>query len=180
MEVYTNIERMEPYLLARDWDGLERSFEAVCREKAGEAQASRISRVDLTGYEAALRDGLRGAMIAARVVGAKAIYFEYDLDNRWDSTFFACQGYAPRSAGDDDWACEWAADITGPSLEEFGKIYLENDFARNDTAIGSTVYLVARTVAAFGRAAEGLDIGNVALCIGFHDQDPITRLRDQL
>lgn len=108
---------------------------------------------------------------------AAALYFEYDMDNDWQSSFFICNDYTMLSEEDDDWASDWISSVKGPDLKEFAKIYAENGFDYNEEAIGITLYLIIKTVILFGKVAESIEI-NIPICIGFHDQDPIMRIRE--
>jgi hypothetical protein len=175
--VFEELDRMRPIANAERWTDLEREFEVVARRLASDVRADNIRTVDLTAYEAALSKHLRQAYQAARAATAAAIYFEYDLDNGWDSTFFICGAYRPEAAADDDWACDWESDFPGPSLDSFAALYAQNrGFAESPFATGSSLFLVARTVASFGRAALQAGTPPCVLCIGFHDQSPIQRL----
>ncbi|MBJ7968333.1 hypothetical protein JDS84_33600, partial [Bacillus cereus] len=71
---------------------------------------------------------------------AEAIYFEYDMDNDWNSTFFICDEYTKLSEEDDDWASDWISEVEGPDLKEFAQIYNENRFDNNEKALGTTLY----------------------------------------
>jgi hypothetical protein len=101
------------------------------------------------------------------------------LVNHWQSGFYFCEAYSPLSAGDDDWACEFMESLADPQFPELTEIYhtSEGCFDKTPFAQGTTLYLVARTLAAFGRTAEGVDTSKFALCAAFHDQDPIVRFR---
>lgn len=178
MDIFGCIGDMDRYVSRRDWDGLEQAYAGTCQSLAGKDLCSKIERVNLAGYQTSLREGLEKAIDRAITLSAKAVYFEYDLDNDWQSAFFICQNYLPQSVGDEDWASDWEDTIDGPSLPKFGGIYEEDGFNRTDRAIGSTLYLIARTVATFGRAFEGLNAGELAVCMGFHDQEPIMRISE--
>lgn len=131
-------------------------------------------------HQRSLVAALRSTLEHAAAARARALYFEYDLDNDWGGDFFLCERYAPESAGDDDWACDWLADSPGPAFAEASKIYLENHFDRTPMAKGSTLYLVARTVASFGRSCGAIHVQPPAVCIGFHDQSPVFRIRESV
>jgi hypothetical protein len=101
------------------------------------------------------------------------------LDNHWESTFFVCNEYNPQEAEDEEWACDWEIDFEGPNFLPFSELYEMEGFDEDDSAIGSTMYLVARTVLAFARAYdELLEKSTVPVCIAFHDQDPIYRIQE--
>jgi hypothetical protein len=106
---------------------------------------------------------------------AKAIYFEYDLDNDWQGCFFICQNYNLQSSGDDEWACDWVDELEGDDLETFGNLYVPG-FDSTEKAKGVNLYLIVRTVSAFGRCCEIHQNNNFAVCIAFHDHDPVMRI----
>jgi hypothetical protein len=178
MNIYKLMEKMNPFLRARDWEGLESAYNQIARRLAGEMLTVKISAVTLVDYQRALSEKLKLVVKKAEALKAKAIHFEYDLDNDWEGAFFICPDYHLQNIGDDDWACDWMEDFSGPNLPAFGAIYQKHGFDKDDTAIGSTCYLIARTVAAFGRCLEEIKTDGVAVCIAFHDQDPIMRIRE--
>ena len=163
------------------WDGLENEFRETCNRLAGPEQTIRIAAVNLDQYGYALREGLAHAIKRAVELDLSAVYFEYDLDNLWAGDFYLCKYYYPESANDDEWACDWMESLDGPQQEELSDIYLENHFDKTPTAKGSTLYLVARTVALYGRGYSEIETpATLAICIAFHDQDPILRIQHPL
>lgn len=174
-DIYPELEKVRPLLAAGDWSGVERAGQQLCQQHAPHL-AGPIAKVPVAKYEKALRASLLEAFQRA-TPEVVAIYWEYDLDNDWSSAFFLCGEYRPLSAGDDDWAADWLDDFNGPDFQPFARLY-QAEFDRTPEALASTVYLVARTMAALGRAAEGLKLGKRALCAAFHDQDGIMRLSE--
>ena len=154
------------------------AYRALATQLAGAQQVARIAALDIAGYESELRPFVVDAVMGAEVLKAKAVYFEYDLDNLWRSGSFLCKEYKPESADDEDWACDWIKDFDGPDFPEASEIYLENGFDRTATAKGSTLYLIARTVAAFGRCVVHTAPPGLTVCIAFHDQVPIMRIAE--
>jgi hypothetical protein len=130
---------------------LEHAYRTLATQLAGAQEAARIAALDFASYQSRLRPFVVDAVMGAEVLKAKAVYFEYDLDNLWQSGFFLCGEYKPESADDEDWACDWIKDFDNPNFPEASEIYLENRFDRTATAKRSTLYLVTRTVAALGR-----------------------------
>lgn len=137
-----------------------------------------IAGLDFASYEVKLRACYLEAVKRLKVTSARALYFEYDLDNLWDGNLFLCQEYNSEPVGDEDWACDWVDEVSGPRFEHASDLYLENDFDRSEKAKGSTLYLVARTVAAFGHCFDANPVAADAVCIAFHDQEPITRIHE--
>lgn len=166
-----------PKIVAKgNLDGLESTFHNQARDWSGRSLARRISEVDLRAYQRMLAVGLAEAEQAAREHEAKAIYFEYDMDNGWSGRFFVCADYAPASAKDDDWTDKWVAEIEGPGIPEFGVFYREYGFDRTDQAKGCTLFMIARTVASLGRCVD--PASPTALCIAYHSQNPILRIHE--
>ena len=179
MNIFEHLDELQVDLRRKNLNEIEEKYFNLCCELAGADRASAIKQVDLNNYLNYLKSGLGQSIKIAQEQAARAIYFEYDLDNNWDSTFFICEEYNVLEDEDDDWASDWSEDFEGPSLEQFANIYELDGFGGDNAAIGSTVYLVARTVSAFTRAYKSLsDKSSAAVCIAFHDQDPIIRIKE--
>lgn len=179
-QMESHLDQMRSYIRLRDWGHMEQHFHAVCYDLAGPRWAHRIASVDLVGYREALCQGLSQSLTRAQVLSARAVYFEYDLDNDWQGSFFIHATYRREiSRGDerwapdwDDWACDWLESIDGPSCPELVSIYQETSgFDKTDLDQGVTLYLVARTIAAFGHASTTLAPGDIAICLAYHDGD---------
>jgi hypothetical protein len=177
-DIYDHFDDMRPFIRRGAWPALEQTFMARCAELAGPLQADRIAKLRFNVYERWLRLALRQAVARPAAAHARALYFEYNLDSDWAGHFFLCEQYNPESAHDDEWACEWLDECRGPYFEAASEIFLENNFNETARAKGSTLYLVARTVAAFGRCSDQVPIRPPAVCIGFHDQDDVFRVRE--
>lgn len=179
MNIFDYLDELQADLLSKNLEEIEDKYFNICSRLAGQDSSNKIREVNLEGYEQELTALLNESIELAHKHKAKAIYFEFDLDNNWDSAFFVCGDYSPLENEDDDWASDWYEDLEGPNLEQFGEIYDINGFDENDAARGSTIYLVARTVISFIRAYNNLPTENsLAFCIAFHDQDPILRVKD--
>ena len=75
----------------------------------------------------------------------------------------------------DDWACDYIDHFDIGPFEPFGKLYIPG-FDDTDLAKGVNSFLIARTVATFGRSSDKYASEDIALCMAFHDQDPIVRV----
>lgn len=175
MEIFAQLAEMPAWVARADWDGLEAEFMKRAETAAGVAEARRVARLDFAAYERKIDLALPRAVAEAVKRKAAALYFEYDLDNDWQSAFFICPAYQP---ADDEWACEFVQDIKGPDAPAFTALYAENGFADTPRACGLTLALVARTVAAFGRCLRRYPAPGLAVCMGFHDQSPILRVQE--
>ena len=166
LDVYGQMEMMKPLIQAGDWHGLECQSEVRCREYAGEANARRISRISVRAYEASLGAGISFSIHKAKALGARAIYFEVDIDYNWRSWFFICLKYPTR------WnrllGSDYMEEVDGPEMPRFFNVYRSFDaFTPTETTMES--YLVARTYACFGRATQPFANSGVAMAMGFHD-----------
>ncbi|MED0981642.1 hypothetical protein P4T48_19530 [Bacillus paramycoides] len=174
MDIFQYLEEMQEDIFSLQVSEIESKYYEICSMLASSEDAERIKSIHLDSYKKSIRISLKEALEMAASEEAKAIYFEYDLDDEWDSHFYVCEDYFPLDEEDDDWACEWTYDIEGPKSVELAGFYAENGFDTNEKAIGMTLYLIARTVCSFINACSGLQ-SNIPICIGFHDQDPIIR-----
>jgi len=176
MTIYEHIAHMDGRVKDADWDGLEHEFRSLAIRLAGQDEANLIHSLDFPDYEHRLRDPFQQALSKSRSSPVKAIYFEYDLDNSWHSAFYLCTSYDPQALENDDWPCDFQDVIPGPDFPAAGLAYRRHGFNKTQIASGITLYLVARTVAAFGRIVTAAPRRNKPICIAFHDQDPITRI----
>lgn len=175
MEIYDYLDQMQAELLKHSWPEIEAKYYDLCSKLVGKEQAKRIQNINLDLFQSKLKDAFSTSLHIANQNSAEAIYFEYNMDNDWNSTFFICDEYTKLSEGDDDWASEWISEVEGPDLKEFAQIYTENGFDNNEKALGTTLYLIARTVVTFKKIIETI---HIQICIGFHDQDPIMRIQE--
>ncbi|MFT9846038.1 hypothetical protein [Aneurinibacillus sp. REN35] len=175
MDIFEHLDDMQQHLFTRSSTEIEQKYHNLCSQLADEKTAKEIHTINLNEYQKELEKGLVASIILAENNAAKAIYFEYDLDNNWDSHFFICDNYNPPEDQDDDWACDWSNSIDGPILIKFAEIYSENGFDSSEKAMGITLYLLARTIVAFANACKKAD-SKIPICIAFHDQDPIMRI----
>lgn len=180
MNIFDYLDELQVDLKERNLEELEEKYLNRCIQLAGTERANKIRQTNLNDYKKELKMGLDQSIKIAIELDSKAVYFEYDLDHNWESAFYICEEYNPLENGDDDWACNWTEDIEGPSLEQFGEIYELDGFDRSNIAIGTTIYLIARTVISYIRALNELPNQiSIPICIAFHDQDPIIRINEE-
>jgi hypothetical protein len=171
----TRIETMRAWIARRDWHGLEARAETACR-LLDPVATDAIADIDLTSYEDRLADGLRtaGAQGSSQV---RAMYWEFDPDNGWSSAFFSCLAYSPERRADDDWASDFddSRVLPGPDQPALAAQFASSWDATPEIA-SRNAYLIARTIAAFGRAAASAWDAPIPLCAGYHDQDRVFRV----
>ncbi|MGE6537746.1 hypothetical protein [Bacillus luti] len=174
MDMFQYLEEMQEDIFSLSLEQIEGKYYDICSTLASSAHAERIKMIQLDSYKESMRIGLRETLEIAESEEVKAIYFEYDLDNEWNSQFYICEEYVPLEEEDDDWASEWTYDIEGPKSVELADLYDKNGFDTSEKEMGITLYLIARTVCSFISACSEVQ-SNIQIWIGFHDQDPIMR-----
>lgn len=164
--------------LHNDWQSLEQHFYQLAEQHAGSELAKRIQSLDLTGYTIRLSSFLVTECMRASHHAVKALYWEYDLDNQWNSHLFFCDTYTRLNHNSDAWASQWIDCITGPDLKDFAALYRQfgGFHIEDDAEVAVTFYLIARTVEAFGRAVQAAPTHKMSICVGHHDQGRITRV----
>lgn len=181
--IFNQLSEMKHYIKDNAWDELEKTYFHLCKELSGEDIALHIHNLSIEAYEKQLEFYSKKALELGDKHKAKAIYYEYNLDNDWNSYFFICPSYNSEEEEDEDWACDFIIDdcevdeLSWTPTLDFGDIYATlSGFGRNDEESAIILLLVARTVSCFGRVIQRLSTYNINVCIAFHDQDPIIRV----
>ncbi|WP_226701689.1 hypothetical protein [Priestia aryabhattai] len=177
MNIFDCLDELQAELFEKSYEEIEAKYYELCSTQVEGNEAERIHNINLDTFQMQVKSSLQEAVCIVNEQSAKAIYFEYDMDNDWESTFLICDGYSSLFEEDDDWASDWIEEIEGPSNKEFAQVYKENRFDATEKARVITLFLIVRTLVAFGTVAKSMKL-NVPLCIGFHDQDPIMRIKE--
>lgn len=177
MNIFDCLDELQAELFEKSYEEIEAKYYELCSTQVEGNEAERIHNINLDTFQMQVKSSLQEAVCIVNEQSAKAIYFEYDMDNDWESTFFIYDGYSSLIEEDDDWASDWIDEIEGPNNKEFAQIYQENGFDATEKARAITLFLIVRTLVAFGTVAKSMKL-NVPLCIGFHDQDPIMRIKE--
>jgi hypothetical protein len=175
MTIYDRLDSLRSLIALGDWDGLEAKTRAECA-RLTQATADRIAAISLFDYETDLRASLASVAGAERS-DSKAIYWEFNPDHGWHSSFFRCRSYQPEAVGDDEWAADFddADVLAGPAAPDLAAEFA-TDWDRHQQSMARNVYLIARTVAGLGRASSTWESA-LPLCAGYHDQDILYRVR---
>jgi len=177
MDIYYYFEKMQSDFFSMTIGELEKKYYVLCREECGEEQANAINEINMEEYIAELESSVTTLLHSYDITKAKALYFEFDLDNSWDSNLYICDRYSELEKEDDDWASDWVYDVSGPSHTLLSDLYAKYGFDSSKEAVFSTLYLIARTVCAYKAAVTKFSL-SLPICIAFHDQDPIMRLQE--
>jgi uncharacterized protein (TIGR02996 family) len=145
---------MWPYIQRRDYDGLEAAFRLDCCKYAGEEAARAIDALPFARYQKDLQSGLELAIAASgSEEGATSIYLRIRPDLQWDGQYHlsgeaVSEPFAPReefSYGN------LLADFDAPSFPEAAGVCDQYSTQKPLDPGGVSHYLLARTLAAFGR-----------------------------
>jgi hypothetical protein len=180
---YKNLNDIQNLLYVKEFDKIEEKYLSLCSELAGIETAKAIASVDISCYQEKLAFQLENIVNEYLVNQTdsdnsdiiKAVYFEYDPDNDWSSSFFLCLDYLPLDEEDDDWACDWEVCLDGPNIPDFTNLNIEEHFLRTKKSLGKVTYAHARVIAAFARACNQVSCP-IPICIGYHDQSTVTRI----
>ncbi|MGG3801484.1 hypothetical protein [Metabacillus fastidiosus] len=93
MEIYQYLDQIQTELLNHSWKEIEIKYYKLFSELAGKEQAQRIRDIDLNAFRNELNEALCTSLHIADQNSAAALYFEYDMENDWKSSFFICNDY---------------------------------------------------------------------------------------
>ncbi|UAT29026.1 hypothetical protein [Pseudobacillus badius] len=175
--IYDYLDDIQGDIFSLDRKELEKKYFEICKHTVNKDIAQKIQQVDLNNYTASLIQKFQQILQHSAIKDLTAIYFEYDIDNNWEGTFFPCPDYISLSEEDDDWAADWIEVVDGPSLPPFSEIYDQYGGFEEDDEAGVTIYLIVRTILAFMASAQFVNT-DVPVCIAYHDQDPIIRIKE--
>lgn len=178
MDVYEFVAANQRLIDARDWEGYEEAAREAARALTSKRRVQKAADIDLSGYVRALEDLIRVAVVDAESRTASALYFEYDLDNGWESGAFFCRSFEPSIIPFVEWPADFEDHVDGPALPQFSRAFRRYGWEDSPESNAVVILTVARTIAAFGRALGNAGPGPLPWAIGFHDQDPIVPLVD--
>jgi hypothetical protein len=145
---------MWPYIQRRDYDGLESAFRADCCKCAGEEAAAAIDALPFSRYQMGLQAGLKRAIVASgQREGATSIYLSVRPDFQWGGTYHVSgeavsEPFSPYERYSHSGSLVYYEAPSFPGAAQVRKRYP----ASGPLDPGGTQhYLLARTVAAFGR-----------------------------
>jgi len=176
VDVYEFAAANQGLLDGGNWDAYELSSRSAAESLAGQRLIDKIAHIDLGPYTIGLEDLLHTAMSEAGELAPTAMYFEYDLDNDWESGVFYCRSFEPPVIPFVEWPADFKTYTEGPTLPEFARLFARYGWSKDGRSRGVVLLTVARTTAAFGRALTRTRPGSCPWGIGFHDQSPITVL----
>jgi uncharacterized protein (TIGR02996 family) len=148
---------MWQYVRRRDYDGLEAAFRKDCCRYASEAAAIAVDDLPFHRYQTALSAGLQQAVTTStQHSDATSIYLRIRPDLRWEGKYHVSNetGQEPFEPHEERWYCGPLAEHGAPSFPEAAEVRTRFSERRQLDPGGVLHYLLARTVAAFGRCVS--------------------------
>jgi uncharacterized protein (TIGR02996 family) len=144
---------MWSFVQKKDYDGLEAAYRADCVKFAGQAAAKAVDALPFEKYQKSLAAGLKQAITSSSRRAARAIYLRIRPDLQWDGEYHVCgepleEPFEPRE--------EYSytgplREFKGPSFKEAAEVRQKYHATKPLDPGAAQHYLLARTVAAFGR-----------------------------
>jgi uncharacterized protein (TIGR02996 family) len=143
---------MERFLRTQDYAGLEAEYRRLCEKLAGEQVARAIDELLFNRYEKSLQLGFRKAVSSFAPKHGRCIFLRLRPDIEWEGKFHV----QARDPGLDEPREEFSYE--GPVTEypagrfpEAARFYAEHPLYSGTKPSGPALYVLAKTVAAFGR-----------------------------
>lgn len=156
-----------PSLTSGQWNQLEEAATAEVASWVARDRKQSMRHVVLEDFESALSESLSSAFERVRARGdVAAMYWEFDPENNWANAVDLCASF---DNDDPDWAADSLEWIDGPELPQFAEIYKTHGWADSPEAAASTLVMVARTFAAFGRAYDRAGRIELPFGVSIHD-----------
>ena len=145
---------MWPFVQKMDYDGLEAAFRADCVKCAGETAAKAIDAVNFKRYQTALAAGLKQAIgSSARRRQANAIYLRIRPDMQWNGEYHVTTDNNATGPFEPHESFSYGSlqEFEAPSFPDAATARDQFPATKQLDPGGAYHYLLARTVAAFGR-----------------------------
>ena len=171
---------MQKFVTRRDWNSLEVKYARLCEDLSGGGIAKRIRAVKTTSYQAGLRREFAKIIKRALIRTRPAVYVEYDLDNGWSTYWSVIRSRRPRD-GSLEFIRSTVESHRGLGFKPFASLYREGEpgYLNPPARAGRTLYLLARTLAAAGRAVESIPTHGIAVYFTHHESDTIYALSEE-
>ena len=147
---------MSRFVKAGDWDGLEAEYRKRCRKAAGLKVTREVEAVPFADYERRLETAYRRAVRAANSRPDGAIYMRLRPDIQWMSQLHV-HTTDDINSGEPFEEFSYSGESTeieGPRLEAAGELLRREQHAAGVRVNWPGLYLIARTLALFGRLAH--------------------------
>jgi hypothetical protein len=143
---------MNRFVRVKDYAGLEAEYRRLCETLSGEERTRAIDELPFDQYEKDLRKGFEQAAASIGANSGRCIFLRLRPDIEWNGAFHV----QAKDPGIDEPQEEFSyegplAGFSGPSFPAAARIYAQRSLFSGTQPSGAALYLLARTIAAFGR-----------------------------
>ncbi|MCE9546713.1 MAG: TIGR02996 domain-containing protein [Planctomycetia bacterium] len=150
---------MNRFVRSRDYAGLESEYRRLCKKLAGQRLTKEIDALPFQPFEKGLLKGLKQAVTGLGPKKARTIYLRLRPDIRWAAEFHLQANDPQITEPQEEFSYEGPVKkISGPRLIQAAKIYAKHPIYSGTEPSGAALYLLARTIAAFGRCVQALPV----------------------
>jgi hypothetical protein len=177
-DAFSLLDALESDLSSLGGAAVDAKYKELAAQAVGAEVASAIAALPTDADREALRAVLLDALERAHRAGAAVVNVEYDLAQQWAVWLFVCHEYAAVEEGDESWAQEYAEELRGPTLDDFANLHQAHGAFADSPRLPATLYLIARLSVTLQELASSAPYPRIGICLGYHQQDPIWRLRE--
>ncbi len=170
--LYQGIDKIQQAIGKPELQLLRNEFYNHC-DQNNKVVADKIGSISWNSYQQEMTKQLTTVLNSKSRRSIKAVYYEYDPDNNWEGAIFACLSYNNDAYEDDDWACDWKKSIQAPNIPGYTSLGIDVSLKTEQSA-WIFLYAVLVLTETYSDIVHSLR-ANLPFCIGFHDQNPITR-----
>lgn len=87
MNIFDCLDELQGELFEKSYEEMEAKYYELCSTNVEGNEAERIHNINLDTFQTQVKSSLQEAVHIVNAQSAKAIYFEYDMDSDWESTF---------------------------------------------------------------------------------------------
>jgi uncharacterized protein (TIGR02996 family) len=146
---------MNRFVLAQDYAGLEAEYRRLCEELSGELLTREIDELPFDRYAKKLHKGYKRAVTGLAAKLGRCIFLRLRPDIEWQGKFHVQANDPGIKEPCEEFSYEGPkAEFAGPSFPEAARIYAQRPIFEGTQPSGAALYLLARTIAAFGRCVS--------------------------
>jgi uncharacterized protein (TIGR02996 family) len=151
---------MNRFVRAGDYTGLEAEYRRQCAKLAGDRLTAEIDELPFNRYKEELHEGFQRAVANLSENRGRAIFLRLRPDIRWKGEFHVqARDYPKMEEPHEEPSYEGpVAEFPGPGFPEAARIYTQYPLYAGIQPSGPALYLLARTIAAFGRCLSLYDV----------------------
>lgn len=159
---------MHSFVCENDYDGLEQRYREVCEKLAGTERAERINELPFDAWHAQIRESLVDVLAVAEKRSSDTVFLRIRPDIDWGGEFGVYDKYSPSefvpepvdtSKPFEEFSYSSPnASTNAPSFEAAAELFKDAPLTSGTGPSGTALYLIARSVSAFGRCLSESDV----------------------